>query len=127
MKRVFRSRASLVAVLFFLGNGSFASDKGYVLFVGTYTKGASKGIYAYRYEAASGQLTSLGLAAETVNPSFLTIDPSRKFLYAVNEVQDYQGEASGAVTAFAIDRKDGKLSRLNEAASRGADPCYIAL
>ena len=127
MKRVFRARALLVAVLFFLGSGSFASNKRYVLFVGTYTKGASKGIYAYRYQAASGQLTSLGLAAEAVNPSFLTVDPSRKFLYSVNEVQDYKGEASGAVTAFAIDRKSAKLSRLNEVASRGADPCYIAL
>src|SRR6266566_1083922 len=122
MKRVFRARALLVAVLFFLGSGSFASNKRYVLFVGTYTKGASKGIYAYRYQAASGQLTSLGLAAEAVNPSFLTVDPSRKFLYSVNEVQDYKGEASGAVTAFAIDRKSAKLSRLNEVASRGADP-----
>ncbi len=127
MKRVFRARALLVAVLFFLGSGSLASNKSYILFVGTYTKGASKGIYAYRYDSASGQLTPIGLAAETVNPSFLTVDPSRKFLYAVNEVQDYKGEASGAVTAFAIDRKSGKLSRLNEVASRGADPCYIAL
>src|SRR6266481_7816655 len=127
MKRVCRARALLVAVLFFLGSGSLASNKSYILFVGTYTKGASKGIYAYRYDSASGQLTPIGLAAETVNPSFLTVDPSRKFLYAVNEVQDYKGEASGAVTAFAIDRKSGKLSRLNEVASRGADPCYISL
>jgi 6-phosphogluconolactonase len=98
----------------------------YLLFAGTYTKGESKGIYAYRYDAASGQLTPLGLAAETVNPSFLTIDPSGTFLCAVNEVSDYHGAASGAVTAFAIDRQTGKLSTLNLVPSRGADPCYIA-
>jgi len=98
----------------------------YLLFVGTYTKGESKGIYAYRYDAASGQLTPLGLAAETVNPSFLTIDPSGRFLYAVNEVSDFHGAPSGAITAFAIDRQTGKLSTLNQIPSRGADPCYIA-
>ena len=103
----------------------------YLLFVGTYTGKESKGIYAYRFDAASSELTPLGIAAETANPSFLAIDPSRHFLYAVNEVQDYKGGNSGAVSAFAIerdtgDRPTGKLSLLNQVASHGADPCYIA-
>ncbi len=103
----------------------------YLLFVGTYTEKESKGIYAYRYDAASNQLTPLGVAAETTNPSFLAIDPSRRFLYAVNEVQNYKGASSGAVSAFAINlgadgRQTGTLSLLNQVPSRGADPCYIA-
>jgi 6-phosphogluconolactonase len=48
-------------------------------------------------------------------------------LYAVNETQQYKGQASGAVTAFRIHRETGKLTELNEVASRGADPCYISL
>jgi 6-phosphogluconolactonase len=48
-------------------------------------------------------------------------------LYAVNELQNYKGEKSGAITAFAIDHKTGKLTHLNEVASRGQDPCYISL
>jgi 6-phosphogluconolactonase len=101
----------------------------YLLFVGTYTntKARSKGIYVYHYQASSGQLTSLGVAAETPNPSYLAADPRHRFLYAVNELQDYQGEKSGAVTAFSIDHKTGKLTKLNEVASRGEDPCYISL
>jgi len=98
----------------------------YLLFVGTYTEKESKGIYAYRFDAASNELTPLGVAAETTNPSFLAIDPTHHFLYAVNEVQKYNGASSGAVSAFAINRQTGKLSLLNEVASRGADPCYIA-
>jgi 6-phosphogluconolactonase len=112
------------------------SPKGkYLLFVGTYTGKESKGIYAYRFDAASSELTPLGVAAETANPSFLAVDPSRQFLYAVNEVPNYKGASSGAVSAFAIDRQGGgresggrptgKLRLLNEVASRGADPCYI--
>ncbi|MGD0506953.1 MAG: lactonase family protein [Terriglobales bacterium] len=97
----------------------------YILFVGTYTEKESKGIYAYRFDASSSELTPLGIAAETTNPSFLAIDPSRRFLYAVNEVQNYKGASSGAVSAFAVDQKTGKLSLLNQVPSRGADPCYI--
>ncbi len=108
-------------------NATDAPKSNYLVFVGTYTEKESKGIYVYRLDAASGQLTALGLAAETTNPSFLAVDPSRHFLYAVNELPKYKGQASGAVSAFAIDRQTGKLSQLNEVASRGADPCYIAL
>ncbi len=98
----------------------------YLLYIGTYTEKDSKGIYAYRFDAASSELTSLGEAAETSNPSFLAVDPSRRLLYAVNEVQTYKGASSGAVSAFSIDHQSGKLSLLNQVASRGADPCYVA-
>lgn len=98
----------------------------YILFVGTYTGKESKGIYAYRFDPASSELTALGLAAETTSPSFLAIHPSGRFLYSVNEVQKFKGASSGAVSAFAIDRQTGKLSLLNEVTSHGADPCYIS-
>jgi 6-phosphogluconolactonase len=99
----------------------------YLVYVGTYTGPESKGIYALHFDSASGKLTSEGLAAETSNPSFLAIDPSRNFLYAVNEVGDYKGQKSGSVSAFAIDRKTGKLTFLNEVSSRGAGPCHVAV
>ncbi len=128
MKRVIGTNALLAIVVFFAWGLSLAKTNKYILYVGTYTGAESKGIYAYGYDAASGKLRPLGLAAETASPSFLAVDASRKFLYAVNEIHDYKGEASGGVTAFAIgsDRKTGKLTELNEVASRGADPCYIS-
>jgi 6-phosphogluconolactonase len=103
-----------------------SSKNKYILFVGTYTEKESKGIYAYRFDAVSSKLTPFGVAAETTNPSFLAIDPSRRFLYAVNEVQNYKGASGGAVSAFAIDPQTSKLSLLDQVPSRGADPCYIA-
>jgi len=105
---------------------SFASGKHYVMYVGTYTGKGSEGIYAYRYDAGSGTVSPIGLAAKTDNPSFLAVAAGRKFLYAVHETHDYQGQASGGVAAFAIDRVTGKLEKLNEVASRGADPCFIS-
>ncbi|MGA2099447.1 MAG: lactonase family protein [Candidatus Sulfotelmatobacter sp.] len=99
----------------------------YLFYVGTYTEegSTSKGIYAYRFDAATGEATPLGLAAETTNPSFVAPSPDGRYLYAVNEVQKYNGPNSGGVSAFSIDRATGKLTFINEVASRGADPCYI--
>jgi len=119
-------RNYLIALLMSLSSFAFAADS-YLAYVGTYTTGESKGIYAYRYNAKDGKMTPLGLAAETENPSFVALDPNRHFLYAVNEVPKYQGQASGGVSAFAVDPKTGKLTFLNEVPSRGADPCYISL
>jgi len=117
------SAASLVWVVSVLAQNS---AKHYILYVGTYTTGESKGIYAYRYDTASGKLQPLGLAAATDNPSFLAVDANHEHLYAVNETGNFK-DTSGGVTAFAIDRKTAKLSQLNEVASGGADPCYISL
>ena len=102
----------------------------YLVYVGTYTKPEttkSKGIYGYRLNADTAQVTPLGVMAETVNPSFVAVHPNRRFLYAVNEVTDYKGQSSGVVSAFAIDEASGKLTLLNEVPSRGADPCYVSL
>ena len=118
----------LLALLmpFAVGESSKAKDS-YLIYVGTYTGPASKGIYAFRFDPASGKSNSLGLMAETINPSFLGIEPTHHYLYAANEVGDHKGEKSGGVSAFAIDRKTGKLTFLNEVSSRGGGPCHIAL
>jgi 6-phosphogluconolactonase len=103
----------------------------YLVYAGTYTVRGSKGIYVYRFR--SGRLTPLGpdpLAAETESPSFLAVDPSRRFLYAVNETETYPGqpeEKSGAVSAFSIDRRNGRLKLLNAVPSGGTGPCFVSL
>jgi 6-phosphogluconolactonase len=101
----------------------------FLMYVGTYTEAGStsKGIYVYRFNVKTGSVTSIGLAAPTINPSFLAIHPNHRFLYAVNEVGNYHGQKSGAVSAFSIDRATGKLSLLNQVASKGADPCYLSI
>jgi len=101
----------------------------YIFYVGTYTEegSKSKGIYAYGYDADTAQITPLGLAAETTNPSWVTLHPNGRFLYAVNEVGNYKGPNSGGVSAFSINRATGKLTFLNEMPTRGADPCYVTV
>jgi 6-phosphogluconolactonase len=99
-----------------------------MVYVGTYTNTVreSKGIYAYRFSA--GQLTPVGaegLVAETPNPSFLAVDPSHHFLYAVNE--SIPDQKDGTVSAFSIDRKTGALTFLNAVPSGGAGPCHLSV
>jgi 6-phosphogluconolactonase len=130
-RRVFRAVVFLIAFILLIVWGAAAAPAkhSYLMYVGTYTAegSKSKGIYAYRFDADTSEITSVGLAAETINPSFLAIHPNHRFLYAVNEVGNYQGQKSGAVSAFAIDHATGKLTLLNQVASRGADPCYITV
>lgn len=94
----------------------------YFAYVGTYTTGESRGIYCYRFDARTGKLAALGLAAETPNPTFIAVHPSQRFLYAVN-----RGAEIGEVVAFSIDRTTGKLARLNAASSHGDGPTYVTV
>ncbi len=102
------------------------SSQDRILYVGTYTTGKSEGIYLYHFDAATGALTRSN-SFSSINPSFLTIDRSNRFLYAVNEVGEYLGKPSGGVSAFAIERETGNLRLLNQQATQGADPCYLSV
>jgi len=102
----------------------------FMMYVGTYTRAPSKGIYAYRFQSATGAVTpagTAGLGAETENPSFLAVHPNQRFLYAVNEVSRYEGRDGGTVSAFSIDRATGTLTPLNRVSTRGGGPCHLEL
>jgi 6-phosphogluconolactonase len=109
-----------------LARAEARKNSSYLMYVGTYTGPSSKGIYAYRFDERSGKIAALGLAAEAANPSFLALDPSQSFLYAVNEIGNFQGQHTGAISAFQIDPNTGKLKLLNQVASSGAGPCFVA-
>jgi 6-phosphogluconolactonase len=94
----------------------------YFMYIGTYTGEKSKGIYAFRFDAGNGKSEPLGLLAETPSPSFVAIHPSRRYLYAVNEISNYQGQRSGAVVAYAIDPKTGKTLFRTTAEGGGTVP-----
>jgi 6-phosphogluconolactonase len=119
------------------GSPGWAAEAPSFVYVGTYTHweelanhrnppgAASHGIYAFRFDRATGELTPLGLAAETRNPTFLTFAPSGRYLYAANEIYHYEGRADGAVSAFAVDPVTGRLTFLNQVASGGTGTCYV--
>jgi 6-phosphogluconolactonase len=110
-----------------------AAGKAFLVYWGTYTEGGgqfgsgdSKGIYVSRMDAGTGELTQPELAADSPNPSWLTIHPNRRYLYAVNERMDAAGKVgAGEVSAFSIQPKTGTLTLINRVPSRGGQPCHI--
>jgi 6-phosphogluconolactonase len=119
---------AVAALLPGVAPASAAPARSLMVYVGTYTGGtsASKGIYSLRLDLATGALTPAGAPAESVSPSFLALHPSGRYLYAVNETGG-PGKDEGGVSAFAIDRRTGALSFLNQQSSRGGGPCHLAV
>ena len=97
----------------------------YWVFLGTYTaKDASRGIYRCEFDAATGKLGEPQLAAEVGSPSFVTLRPDGKVLYAVGETS---GKDGGGVFAYTVDAKTGELTRLDQSTSGGAGPCHCVV
>lgn len=107
----------------------------YALYIGTYTQGwacaenndcTSAGIYRAEFDATTGALAAPVLVARAVNPSYVAVHPSGRFAYAVNEVGDYLGQATGAISAYRIGA-GGELTQIGMLSSFGRDPCYVSV
>ena len=109
------------------------ADDAAIVYIGTYTRtephvqGKAKGIYVYSLDRASGALGYLSTASGVTNPSFLTVDRERRLLYAVQEVDQYEGQPGGAISAFAIDPRTSALTPINHQPTHGAHPCYVSI
>ncbi len=100
-------------------------------YVGTDTsaidgKANGKGIYLFEMDTSSGRLSLIKLAAEAKSPSWLCLDPSQRYLYAANEISDFEGK-SGSISAYAVDPSKGDLRLLNTISSQGAGPAHLSV
>ena len=92
-----------------------------LVYVGTYTSPArGKGIVVFRQDRESGALTEVQTFAEVAHPSFLTFDPTGRFLFAVNE----HGR-NGEVSSFQVEKDTGVLTFLNRQPTMGGSPCHL--
>jgi len=76
-------------------------------------------------DSDSGELKIPHEIEGVVHPSFLTIDPKQRYLYAVNETTRHEGEETGGVSAFSIDPQSGGLTFINHQPSHGGAPCHL--
>jgi 6-phosphogluconolactonase len=95
-------------------------------YVGTYTPNGG-GIYLFRIDSASGALTQLQVVDDIRNPSWLAINPAQTRLYAISEIDSYQGTRNGAVVSYAIDAENLQLRRLGAVGSAGANPVHASV
>jgi len=113
-------------------------NKELLAYVGTYTEkilfgtgqifeGQGEGIHIYKMDPATGSLTPHHTAGKIKNPSYLAFHPTDRFLYAVNELKSYKGEATGTLSAFTLDPQDGRPEFINMVATHGTDPCHVTV
>lgn len=97
-----------------------------MVLVGTYAP-HGEGIHRFEFDASTGALMPAGLAASLRNASRMVLDPARRHLYAVSEVADFDGQATGSVSAFATDGSRGELRWINTVSSGGAEPAHLSV
>jgi 6-phosphogluconolactonase len=106
---------------------SVAAQKESYLLIGTYTGGKSEGIYVYKFNTATAD-NSFVSVAKSSNPSFLTVSPNKKFVYAVNENADStRFTVGGNISAFSFNDSNGILTEINKQPSGGKHPCYVSI
>ena len=127
-RRGFVKRSAAVAAL---GSRPWAAlakpSTEHKLFVGTQTGQTSKGVYSYTFDSSTGELHQTGLAAEADSPTFLAIAPNGKTLFTANELNQYEGKRSGAVSSYAVDRNAMKLTKINEVSAGGSGTCHVTV
>ncbi|MEN6622078.1 MAG: lactonase family protein, partial [Smithella sp.] len=107
-----------------------------MIYIGTYTlpikfgtgeilQSKGKGIDLLRLDASTDKMNYIETCEGVDNPSYLVLSHSQKYLYAVNELKTFEGEATGTVSAFKIDQATGHLEFLNRQKTRGTDPCHV--
>lgn len=123
-------QSSRLAVLVILAAGLMplraAASENDLVFVGTGSGHGSKGIYAFRFNASTGEAGPLTLAAEAESATYVIVHPNRRYLYTVNEINTFQGKPAGSVEAFKIDAAAGTLQPLNRVSSGATGPCHIS-
>lgn len=110
-----------------------ASRRSALAYVGTYTPqavhgaaGHGEGIYLVRLDLATGALEPVA-TYPAPSPSWITLDPQRRFLYAANETDDFGGAKHGSVTAYSIAPGSGELTQINAVSSQGAGPAQASV
>ncbi|MGN7940151.1 lactonase family protein [Virgibacillus sp. 6R] len=91
-------------------------------YIGTYTKGDSKGIYSFTLDTEAKQISNVKAVAELNNPTYVNISNDNKVLYAVVKEGD-----KGGVASYAINNQTGELTELSRQVTEGASPCHVSV
>ncbi|KKI94049.1 6-phosphogluconolactonase [Bacillus sp. SA1-12] len=91
-------------------------------YIGTYTKGDSKGVYSFTLDTDNAKLGDVKAVAELDNPTYVNISQDNSTLYAV-----VKEGSNGGVASFTINHETGDLTKLNHQLLEGASPCHVSV
>ncbi len=93
----------------------------HLIYLGTYTRSTSKGIYTVRLDDDTGVLSAPTVAAETPNPAWITFSPDKKHLYAIHE-------SAAQAVSFTVDAANAALKALPAEKTAAANaPSHLAV
>jgi 6-phosphogluconolactonase len=95
-------------------------------YVGTYTPNGG-GIYLFRLDPATAELTQLQIVDDIRNPTWLAVNAAQTRLYAASEIDNYQGMRSGAIVSYAIDNETLQIKRIGAVSSGGPGPAHVSV
>ena len=126
-RSLMRSAAALAAATSGkVAYGDPGSRGSVLLYVGAYTPNG-QGIYLFSMDLSSGALTQIKVAAAISSPSWIALHPNGKYLYAVNEISNFNGTTTGSVTALSVNQTSGDLTVLNVVSSQGGGPAFLSV
>lgn len=114
-----------IAILPFLvaAVGASAGAAEYLVYFGTFTDGAAKGVYVSRLDADTGRLSAPELAVEVPSPNYLAVSPDGRTVFAATR----PNATEGTVTSYAIERPSGRLAMIDQKSAGGAGPCHVSV
>jgi 6-phosphogluconolactonase len=89
--------------------------------------GNGRGIHLFQVNRATGAMTPVGIHEMATSPSCLALNAAGTRMYSANETDRVGENKEGTISAFAINRADGKLELLNTVTSGGAGPTFISV
>lgn len=87
--------------------------------------GTEDGILSFAWDEGTGELKPEGVAAKISHSTWLDFSPDRHYLYVASELDQFEGQPSGAVGSFAL--SGGKFLALSLVPSHGGGTCHLAI
>ncbi|MCD0471563.1 lactonase family protein [Flavobacterium sp. JAS] len=95
------------------------------VFLGSYNRDkTAESIQVYQLDTLNGKLSKITSVKNVVNPSYLTLSPNGKYLYACT---DTKTPNAGSVSSFEFNPENKTLTFLNSQRSGGENPVYVSV
>jgi len=117
----------ICSILLFILTSFSTSNAQIRLFTGTYTEGTTNGFFIFDLNRETGTFTLVSGNDAGPNPSYFCISKNNKFIYAANEVGNFNGVKGGGVTALSYDAKSGVAKKIGELPVPNGGPAFIAI
>ncbi|MBN1108887.1 MAG: lactonase family protein [Bacteroidales bacterium] len=97
------------------------------VFTGGFTEGTEKGMSLFRLNENTGKLRLLSQIDAGPSPAWICFSNRHDLIYALNEVNDFDGDSSGGITVLEYDPETSAVKKKNEIAVPYGGPCHFSL